>query len=367
MRPYSVARDTSRTAATPLFLAVGLFSMILLLIYLLVYFPVATPRLATSPTPPTPKRQADEATQVDVAPATTDLYAFIDRVEHRRQIPMLHQPFLYAVRLKLYLPWKPNVTFGENDFALEGHLRMHFVSGGGSRILLHSVDQHIGDCSLLDEFGRSIGVKQVRREHSQLLDFELMHDMISGMNYTLDIPFRGHISQDKQDGIFASPYKHGEETRFLTATHLQTTEARSVFPCIDIPEVKAQYDVVVEHPTGTSAVSNMMENETSVDGNWTVTKFHRTPPMSTYLFALAVSDFPFLESHSSQGIRIRVYCDPLKIADSVLMLDSTGPLLDFFTDYFGIPYPLDKLGPFIFKIFDSDSKSCHLHITRRIP
>lgn len=44
------------------------------------------------------------------------------------------------------------------------------------------------------------------------------------------------------------------------------SEARTVFPCIDIPEVKAQFDTVLIHPTGTTAVANMMENTTTVDG-----------------------------------------------------------------------------------------------------
>lgn len=50
------------------------------------------------------------------------------------------------------------------------------------------------------------------------------------------------------------------------ATQLQISEARTVFPCIDVPDMKAQFDTVIIHPTGTTSIANMMENSTKVDG-----------------------------------------------------------------------------------------------------
>ncbi|CAB3397682.1 unnamed protein product [Caenorhabditis bovis] len=344
MRPYTVVRETARGgAARPLVLASVLCTVILVLLYFLINFPV--PMTTTTETT-TVEAVLSSTPITETSPVKTeeDLYAHIDEEMHRRQIPLIHMPYLYQIRFKLFIPWKTNVTFGKDNFSVQGHLRMHFTSGGGSRILLHSdaTQQHIGDTMVTDEFGRQITIKHAGREHTQVLDLHLTADMISGMNYTLDIAFRGHISLQKQKGLFAVPYAN--KTKYVVGTQLQMSEARTMFPCIDVPEVKASFETVIVHPSGTTAISNMMDNSTETDGEWTTTIFHKTPPMPTYLFALSVSDFPYLESKSSRGVRTRVYCDPDKIENAELLVNTTGPLITFFEEYFGIPYPLDKLG-----------------------
>ncbi|EGT55372.1 hypothetical protein CAEBREN_15778 [Caenorhabditis brenneri] len=285
------------------------------------------------------------STTENIPETTKDpLYQFIDDKHHRLQIPLIHIPLLYEVKLKLFIPWKPSVNYGADNFIVEGHVRVHFVSGGGSRVLLHSdSEQHVGECVVRDEFGREIFVKHVGRGFPQILDLHLATDMIHGMNYTLDVAFRRHMELETAAGLFAVPYTYENETRYVIATHLQVSEARTVFPCIDVPEVKAQFDTVIIHPTGTTAIANMMDNSTVVDGGWTTTTFRRTPPMSTYLFAFSVSDYPYLEVFSSRGVRSRIYVDPSKVDAAQLVTNSISPVLDFYEDYFGIPYPLEKL------------------------
>uniref|UniRef100_A0A8R1DP43 Aminopeptidase N-like N-terminal domain-containing protein n=1 Tax=Caenorhabditis japonica TaxID=281687 RepID=A0A8R1DP43_CAEJA len=362
MRPYSerivaAAATTTVTATTtppvsccsarPLAIGVVFVSMSFALIYFLMIVPMtsveppAEPSITTT-VPTTVSTVSYESTTVD------PLYQHLDDKHHRHQIPLIHIPLLYEVRLKLFLPWRSNVTFGADNFAVEGHVRVHFTSGGGSRILLHSdSEQHIGECVVRDEFGREIAVKHVGRGFTQVLDLHLAADMIHGMNYTLDLAFREYISQTKPQGLFAAPYPSGNDTKYVVATQLQLSDARTVFPCIDVPEVKAHFDTVIVHPTGTTAVANMMENTTRVDGNWTTTTFKRTPPMSTYLFAFFVSDYPYIEVTTSKGVRSRVYCDPAKLEAAELVTETVGPLLAFYENYFGLPYPLEKLGKLI--------------------
>uniref|UniRef100_A0A1I7T005 Aminopeptidase n=1 Tax=Caenorhabditis tropicalis TaxID=1561998 RepID=A0A1I7T005_9PELO len=366
----SEQRDSPWCSARPLAIGIVAVSMSFALIYFLMIVPLTTTIIpSTSPFPPTSSSSSSsesglsskvsQATDVplinstifvpttDYISTTTEdpLYQYIEDKHHRLQIPLIHIPLLYEVNLKLFLPWKPSVNFGTDNFMVEGHVRVHFTSGGGSRVLLHSdSEQHVGECIVQDEFNREIFVKHVGRGFPQVLDLHLATDMIHGMNYTLDIAFRSHMQQEVAAGLFSVPYTNGNETRYVVATHLQVSEARTVFPCIDVPEVKAQFDTVITHPTGTTAIANMMDNSTVVDGGWTTTTFRRTPPMSTYLFALSVSDFPYLEVFSSRGVRSRVYCDPSKIDSAQLLADVISPVLEFYEDYFGIPYPLEKLG-----------------------
>ncbi|CAB63366.1 Aminopeptidase [Caenorhabditis elegans] len=352
----SEQRQQSCCSARPLAIGVVAVSMSFALIYFFMIVPLTSSILPSQSSPILPsdistiyqKSSTDFpifTNSTELITTTEDpLYVHINNTNHRLQIPQIHIPLLYEVELKLFVPWRPTISFGSDNFSVKGHVRVHFTSGGGSRILLHSDSkQHIGDCVVRDELNRNITVKLVGRQYSQILDLNLETDMIHGMNYTLDVAFKSAINLNLAYGLFAAPYTFENETRYVVATQLQISEARTVFPCIDVPDMKAQFDTVIIHPTGTTSIANMMENSTKVDGEWTTTTFHRTPPMSTYLFAFSVSDYPYLETFSGRGVRSRVYCDPTKLVDAQLITKSIGPVLDFYEDYFGIPYPLEKL------------------------
>ena len=72
--------------------------------------------------------------------------------------------------------------------------------------------------------------------------------------------------------------------------------------------------------------------------------FAKTVPMVTYLAVFVVCDFAFLESTTPKHkIPFRVYGtarqrDLLKYA-----LDAGVAIADYYTDYFGVPYPMPKL------------------------
>lgn len=49
------------------------------------------------------------------------------------------------------------------------------------------------------------------------------------------------------------------------------------------------------------------EEEYSANKEWKVTKFERTPIMSTYLVAYVVGEYDYLETHDSNGVHMKVY------------------------------------------------------------
>ena len=65
--------------------------------------------------------------------------------------------------------------------------------------------------------------------------------------------------------------------------------------------------------------------------------------MSTYLVAFAVGDYDFLETSTSDGILCRVYTPKNKEKLGEFALDLAVKVLHFFTEYFGIAYPLPKM------------------------
>ena len=42
----------------------------------------------------------------------------------------------------------------------------------------------------------------------------------------------------------------------MIATAFSPNEARKVFPCFDEPQLKATFDITIQHPLRTSAISN---------------------------------------------------------------------------------------------------------------
>ena len=65
--------------------------------------------------------------------------------------------------------------------------------------------------------------------------------------------------------------------------------------------------------------------------------------MSTYLLAFAVGDLRCVEGHSDSGTQMRVWATAGNEERGRFALDVSLRLLDYFDEYFGIPYPLPKL------------------------
>jgi puromycin-sensitive aminopeptidase len=71
--------------------------------------------------------------------------------------------------------------------------------------------------------------------------------------------------------------------------------------------------------------------------------FHTTPVMSTYLVAIAVCDFDHIEKQTKDHVRVRVYTQKDNIHQAHFALDSAVKILEWYAEYFAIPYPLPKL------------------------
>lgn len=72
-------------------------------------------------------------------------------------------------------------------------------------------------------------------------------------------------------------------------------------------------------------------------------KFGRSPVMSTYLVAVVVGEYDFVEGKSSDGVLVRVYTPIGKKEQGRFALDVATKVLPFYNDYFKIAYPLPKL------------------------
>ncbi|KAG4070588.1 hypothetical protein HA402_011975 [Bradysia odoriphaga] len=140
-------------------------------------------------------------------------------------------------------------------------------------------------------------INEIDRPTEQIYELHFQQSLNVG-SYTLQLHFEGHIRHDLT-GLYKSSYAFSNdslsETRYLAATHLEPTYARSVFPCFDEPAFKAKFSVNIYHNGKYRAMSNMpREGEPElVPGTDNVykTSFMESPViMSTYLLAFVVAE-----------------------------------------------------------------------------
>ncbi|XP_070233306.1 aminopeptidase Q isoform X2 [Bos mutus] len=209
----------------------------------------------------------------------------------------------------------------------------------------------------------------------QYLVLELGEALQPGSLYELQLSFSGPVSQDTREGLFLNLYTDQGERRALLASHMEPTFARNVFPCFDEPALKATFNITVIHHPRYVALSNMpklkraatrdtcqhphlddgqSEKEDVNGSKWTVTTFHTTPHMPTYLAAFVICDYEHI-GRIERGKEIRIWARKDAIADgnADFALNITGPIFSFLEDLFNISYPLPKTDIIALPTFDN--------------
>lgn len=72
--------------------------------------------------------------------------------------------------------------------------------------------------------------------------------------------------------------------------------------------------------------------------------FEESVEMSTYLVAFVVCDYKYEHSQTSQGVAVRVYAPPELLSQTSFALNTATKVMDHYTEFFGVPYPLPKQG-----------------------
>ncbi|PYX88049.1 MAG: peptidase, partial [Acidobacteria bacterium] len=156
---------------------------------------------------------------------------------------------------------------------------------------------------------------------------------------TVHIRYTG-ILNDQLRGFYLSK----ANGRKYAVTQFEATDARRAFPSFDEPAYKATFDVTALVDKGDTAISNgkiISDTPGPIAGKHTI-QFATTPRMSSYLVALAVGDFEYVEG-SADGVPIRVWATPGKKAMAHYALEVAEQCMKYFNNYFGIKYPFEKL------------------------
>uniref|UniRef100_A0A7M4EAC9 Aminopeptidase n=1 Tax=Crocodylus porosus TaxID=8502 RepID=A0A7M4EAC9_CROPO len=203
-------------------------------------------------------------------------------------------------------------------------------------VILHSKHLQITRATIQGGKGNSYAETEVMVwEHPPFEQIALLapEPLQVGQNYTVHIEYSANLSESFH-GFYKSSYRTQEgEVRVLAITQFEPTAARMAFPCFDEPSFKAQFSVKIRREPKHLALSNMPIVRSVNISKWLVEDhFDVSVKMSTYLVAFMVSDFK----------SISIYAVPDKINQADYALDAAVKLLDFYEDYFSIPYPLPK-------------------------
>ncbi|KAB0374848.1 hypothetical protein FD755_013340 [Muntiacus reevesi] len=186
-----------------------------------------------------------------------------------------------------------------------------------ARLLLHSLfldcesaevrgplSPDAGDASA----GRVSVVERWFAVDMQYLVLELGDALQPGSLYELQLGFSGAVSQETREGLFLNLY---------------TDQGQS-------------------------------EKEDVNGSKWTVTSFHTTPHMPTYLAAFVICDYEHI-SRIERGKEIRIWArkDAIAEGNADFALNITGPIFSFLEDLFNISYPLPKTDIIALPTFDN--------------
>jgi alanyl aminopeptidase len=135
-------------------------------------------------------------------------------------------------------------------------------------------------------------------------------------------------------------------------TQFQPMYARRVFPCLDEPDRKVPWQLTLDVPADQVAVSNTpIAREQPLGGGKKRVVFARTRPLPSYLVAFGVGPFDVVDAgKTASGTPVRIVAMQGRAADTAYAAKTTAKLLDLLEEFFGSPYPYEKLDMLAFPV-----------------
>src|SRR2546430_6890588 len=209
-------------------------------------------------------------------------------------------------------------------------------------LVLNSAELEIGKASV-DQTQLSSNAIKLDPDN-ELLTIALPNELPAG-EHVLGLEFSGKITP-KGRGLYYMPYQEQGTgaKKIAIGTQFEPSDARRFFPCWDEPSFRSRFQLTAVVPENWLAVSNMpVESERKVGANiGKEVRFQPTPLMSSYLNVFVAGELDVIETKAG-GTQIRVIATKGKAEWGRYALESTAQILQYYNDYFGVPYPLPKL------------------------
>lgn len=231
-------------------------------------------------------------------------------------------PYFYSIVLDIL-----------HDTWFKGSCVINLVKKSNDSIIaLHSRNLKYMNISINNGSNEMIGIQQ------------LENDVIE---FHFKTPFSGDtcLKIDYQGPITKSLYGIVKKTTAIYS-HFEPSYARSVFPCIDEPNVKARFQLslIVPNSIGyTTVLSNTTLVKKTIIIDTTAYTFSQTPVMSTYLLAFYIGNTNVQSIKTKNNIRLSLYYNNVDQDLINKLLIKAARCIEYISDLLGLPYVLDKL------------------------
>lgn len=245
-----------------------------------------------------------------------------------QRLPRVARPENYKLT---FTPDLEKATFeGDETIAIE-------VLQPTSEITLNSADIDFHEVSITSN-GTTQKASVTPEKEKEMVTLTVEKSLTPGPA-SIHITYSGILNSEMR-GLYLGKDDHG---RKYAATQFEATDARRAFPSFDEPGYKATFDITAVADKGLVAISNQkIISDTPGPGDKHTVKFATTAKMSSYLAALVIGNFEYIEGEAD-GIPIRVYSTPGKKEMGAFALETAEHVLSYYDKYFGIKYPYGKL------------------------
>lgn len=271
----------------------------------------------------TTARPKGDEMKLDDAPGSLDPY----------RLPRHIVPHRYDLRME------PDLIAATFAGLVTIALRMTEAS---SMIILNAVDLIISSATITGASGDRIDAT-IELDHAMQRCRLTCSRPIPVGEWQLTLVFQGKLN-DQLRGFYRSTYKdQAGATHTMAATQFEATDARRAFPCWDEPDFKAVFATTLVIDPSLTAVSNTSLVSDSIDSGKKVMRFADSMRMSTYLVAFIIGQLEATAPLFVGKTPLRLWTVPGKQPLTAFGHEIAAASLRFFEDYYGIPYPGDKL------------------------
>ena len=252
-------------------------------------------------------------------------------MENKYRLPNSILPNYYSITIE------PDL----NNEKFNGHETISLtIKETTNSIKLNSIGLTISKAKILGLQLESVDILEDQEHETISINFN--QDLTPG-DYELELFFLGNLDNSLR-GFYLSRYTddNGIEHKIGT-TQFESTDARRAFPCFDEPEFKSIFSITLKVPKDLFTVSNTgIKNITKTDSH-DIYEFSDSIKMSTYLVAFVIGPFEATEEVIVDGVPLRIVHAIGKSHLTDFAIETGKFALEYFSDYFGRPYPGDKL------------------------
>jgi len=226
--------------------------------------------------------------------------------------------------------------FDQDNFSGDETIQIRVLKTSSS-LVLNALDIDFREATI-GSGGATQVAKVTTDKQKQMVTLTVPQELPAGAA-TIHIRYTGVLNNELR-GFYLGK----ADGRKYAATQFESTDARRAFPSFDEPAYKATFDITAVVDKGDTAISNYpiaSDTPGPAAGKHSIA-FKTTPKMSSYLVALVVGNFEYVEG-SSDGVPIRVWTTPGKKQLGNYALQVGEECIKYFDNYFGIKYPFEKL------------------------